>query len=483
MTLKPTPLVCAVNCIETVALVMLAACANPFVHVPPPKHVEVNSSDLELIDYIATHHKKASVNPASGIDRGVLGMIYDANGFSEAALRTYSEASQLDREEMRWPYLLALAKGKTGHLEQALENIDIAIERDADYIPSYLAKAFWLIDLARFDEAQEVLEDVQTRTSDQSESSTIHVALAQIHLERGQIEETHRILKALPMETLSHPYVSLLMERTNRESGETAIPLMRGDRSETNSFTQISWSDPIAGEVVEYTRGLTAETLLAQKLIDGGRVEDALSLAESLLERYPGDPRPVQLQNAALVKLDRTIEARAVLEEAVGQHPEDHLLRYNLGKLAEHDGDIDFALAQYEHARGLKSGFLPSYDAESLLLIHQKRYDQAIKVLQEAIVYSPSSSEMLHRLGIAYGSMGDWQKSADYLELALEHDRGNAIIWAHLALSLSELQQYEKAYTAIQHAIEIDASEPKVANVISMLIDYGVLTLPPKADG
>ena len=399
-------------------------------------------------------------------------MAYDANGFKDAAIESYQAATELDNDELRWPYLLALAHRSQGNLEGAIEAVDIAISRDSNNVPSFLAKGYWLLELGQYENAITVLESVESKVRSEQDTVAIKVGMAQAKLESGQARIASGILDSVPSKYSSHSYIAQLRQRILRELGQVDVGLEATGSDST--FEQLIWSDPIAGEVVEYTRGLSGESLLARELMEVGRTEDALSLAESLRERYPTEISPVLLLISVHAKMNQPLEAGRVLEKGLLDFPSDYELRFNYALHSEQMQDFDAALKHYRETIKLQPDFLPAYEGAVDLLIGMNDIAAASALLKEAIQLNPSSS-LYYKLGVIDGSQGNWLSSLEYLEAASKLDEDHAAIFAHLALSLGELGRFEEALDAIEKARSIDAENDTVVLVLQTLIENGVL--------
>lgn len=454
-------------------LVWLIGCADESMQISAPIDASNDTEDLELRQFIADMHLRSKVDPDSALHRGRLGMAYDANGFTEAAAETYKQARTLDSDDVRWPYLESLALSAQGRIEDAINVMGLAIRLDSSYLPARLAKGYWLIDLGEFESACETFERAKTISDGDPQSVALTLGLAQCQLELGDTERANRTLDTLPTSGLP-AYAEFIKARVNRASdGLTA------DQSEwtaLDDISQMSWADPIAGAVVEYTRGLSNEALLAQRLINAGRATDALQLIESLRERHPDVVHLIELRSAALISLGRRTEAISALRDGLRRFPEEHLLHFNLGILLDSIGQIDVALKQYDQAISYQEDFLPAYDRKAKLLIRQGLNERARDVLIASLAHRPSDAATFNLLGVLYGGLGDWERSVEYLTNATRLEPENVNILVSLALSLSELQRYEDALNIIERAKILDPQNPKLDRAVMTLISNGVLS-------
>ena len=92
----------------------------------------------------------------------------------------------------------------------------------------------------------------------------------------------------------------------------------------------------------EIARADTAQAAAAARALDTGHADDALALAEPLVQRYPTWPRALVLRARALEAAGRVDEAARDLEIAVNLAPSDAVAWRTLGKiLAQHGGALE----------------------------------------------------------------------------------------------------------------------------------------------
>ena len=211
------------------AVIVLVACGPKTSIVTPPVDASDQTDDVELSGFLAGLYAEAVRNADSGLHRGRLAMAYDANGFVAASIQSYEQASLLDETDMRWPYLQALSVAEAGRVDEALSHLDNAIRRNPSYLPSLLAKGYWLLDTGNFELACDTFDHATDQTADSSYLIPIQLGLAQCQLELGEIERASQTVESIRESDLS-VYGSLVRARVRRAAGlgntedENAIP-------------------------------------------------------------------------------------------------------------------------------------------------------------------------------------------------------------------------------------------------------------------
>lgn len=434
--------------------------------------VTTETEDAELQVFLREYLRRAEAHPASAAHRGRLAMAYDANGFNQAAATTYRQAHQLNPSEMRWSYLESLARAEQGEISAAVDAVENAIRLDPSYMPSHLAKGYWELDLGEFANACGTFDIGKEINVDERNSVALTLGLAQCHLELGNVQNARQWLATLSPDSLTG-YGESVRQRVLRASG---VPSDQVESSATNQASQQPlWSDPVSGAVVEYTHGLTNESLLAQKLIEGGRGGDALPMIASLQSRHPDVPYLIELQANAMLELGQIEQAMKVLTDGLQRFTNQSTMYLNLGTLHESMGQQEQALTRYTEALETQHDLVPAFDAKAMLLIAMDRPAGALEVLIESLQFRSADAGTHYLVGVLYGQSGKWRESSKHLLNALELAPNHAEAHASLALSLSELGRYNEALDAIKRALTIDPASALVNKAAETLVANGVL--------
>ena len=431
------------------------------------------SNDAELEEFLEQLYGAAVAEPGSAVMRARLAMGYDANGYMKEAIKTYEQAFVLDPTDARWPYLQALGEAKLGDIESAIETMSIALQVDSTYLPGILAQGFWLLDVGLYESACELFQSIEKLPHREDVAVAKLTGEALCRGELGHSSELAQINEQLEPYR-SHSYVQFVLDRFQRDAGTMRDP---SGIETVEAPNPLIWSDPTAGQVVEYTRGLSNESLLAEKLIESGRVEDAVALAESLHERYPHSVQAIQLLNAAYIALGKEREAIELLTLATREFPQDHTLLFNLGLRLEEAGLLDEAVRYYRTTLELRPEFLQAYDSLSRIFEISKQTRASIEILEESLQHRSADASTYYRIGVSYATLGDWVSASKNLATAVELVPEDAEANARLALTLGMLGKRDEAYDAINRARALDPDNPKVLQSVELLIENRVLVV------
>lgn len=144
------------------------------------------------------------------------------------------------------------------------------------------------------------------------------------------------------------------------------------------------------------------------------------------------------------------------------KNPESRLLLGNLYLLRE---EFDKAEVELRKARELASknpSYGPPFVAEvenslGVVLVHQKRYDEAIQVLRESATNIVNRNPHLAwgNLGWAYHEQGKYKEAVEALTQAVRHQSRFCLGFYRLGQSYLALRDFERAEDALTRCLEV----------------------------
>lgn len=200
---------------------------------------------------------------------------------------------------------------------------------------------------------------------------------------------------------------------------------------------------------------------LALKLLEQGKVEQALSLLTEQCEKTPLDAQAWFL----------------------------------LGACNHQAGRLEDALIALDRTLSLEPRHIQARCAKGVVLTELGRQQEALHVFRKALHLAPMDTQLLLNMGIVLEQVGDMHSALEYYDLALEHqpefqsvllNRGVLLIrlgrleealvnnirladahpdWEHAQFNLGEVQlasgRWEQALAAYEHAVEINPRSAK----------------------
>ncbi len=196
-----------------------------------------------------------------------------------------------------------------------------------------------------------------------------------------------------------------------------------------------------------------------ERLVEEGRLEDALKLVEGLLSKEPED-------YDLLLHYAEILEALGRAEEALEVYD----------KLYELYGDVDLLLAKADLLSRLdrneealevvrRAEEDSPYDRDvkimkSLILANLGRYREAREVLEKLLEQYPDDPEIMLYLGTILIDEGeDLDRGIDILLQVKEEDPENPYVWYNLGVGLFKLGDYPKAAEAFERADSLFGGE------------------------
>ena len=419
----------------------LISCSDPFVAV------DTKDIDADLAELLHDTLSKAKSLPNSGAIRGQLAMTYDVNGFPDAALATYKQAEKLDPGTFAWPYFQAMLLAKRNEPENAIAAMQRAISLDPKYVPAWLLKGTWFIDLGRLGDAKNAYEEA-----------------ARLGAGSPAIAGTARVLLLEPLsDAMQHPHLYRMLGTAYRALGRTddaRIAFARGRRDEA-----LRWRDPIQSQKVDYIGGFGGRLIHAENALKAGAYDDALALLETLREIRPDDPALLSHLSLAYLRTGDPEKALRTILEGFELYPEYYYFHVNVAGLYREQRKIDDALRHLKRAIEINPNQAEGHEQLGRMLMQQGQYDEALASLETAInqgVNDPVAA--LHSSGLIEGARKNWTAAIHYFERAVEIDISFTMGHIYLGRCLAEAKRFDEARRALDWAEKLGTHPDEVAS-------------------
>jgi tetratricopeptide (TPR) repeat protein len=151
-------------------------------------------------------------------------------------------------------------------------------------------------------------------------------------------------------------------------------------------FPEVAKTEPKIEPKVETPEKKLGAFDQVRKLLDDGKTEEGLALAEETAERYPKRSAAWNVLGRAQLKSGKRKSAIESFEKAIELNPKNGYARNNLG----------------------------------LALIYDKRYEDAVDALEEAVECEPVTAFMWNNLGMAYEQLDRLDDARDAYSKAIE---------------------------------------------------------------
>lgn len=393
--------------------------------------------------------------------------------FAEDAIESYKKALEMDPGSAVIQERLAEIHAKSGHMREATEEAQAALKIEPDNV-----------------DAHRLLARIYVRAL--GEMSTGEVPQANI---TQAIEQFQAILKIQPDDTYSALWLARLYRFENHHSDAEKIlrQVLQQDSDNGAALEQLSQL------LVDEGRSQEAIDLLTQASQDSPSpdIYDLLGSAYSQSKDYPKAEAAyrkavtLELDDAghrhglaeALMQQDKYADALEQYKKLVELEPgtsENHL---RLAQLYRRLGQFDKAQSSLDRAKQLAPGSLEILFNEALLDEDQGHYDDAVKLLTDAIAGIKSQSGgSSNALGVLYEQLGRAYRGARNYTAALETyaemgKLGGDSQKRAEALTIDtyrENHSIDQAITTAKKALDADPKDPELTVTLAML--YGEKT-------
>lgn len=436
------------------------ACQERSGHSMSPVGVSLEGADPDLAVRLKEFLSATRGAPHSGELRGRLAMAYEVNGFPEAAIATYAQAGALDPDEFSWPYFRALLLARNGDLPAAVEHLDRAIGIDADYVPAWLWRGKWSLDIG--DDAS--AEASYRRAEALGAGSPAAAGMAQVRMRAGQYSRALALLEPVANEQ-RHPHLYRMLGEAYRELGRDEDARLAFARS--RHATPLQWFDPRQGVKTKYIAGFKNQMAHAQDMLSVGRYEDALEILEVWRDRHPNDAALLTNLGWAYMGLGDLDQANEIMERGLVEHSKDtpgYYFHYHLGRLRAMQGKVPDALHHLVTASTLNPTQSEPHEERANLLLRLDRRDEALAAFEKALeVGSQFPERLLQIMGVVEAARGKWKEAIAHFREAVREDPSFAIAHVQLARSLAQESLWQEARAALDMADRLGTHPKDVA--------------------
>ena len=201
-----------------------------------------------------------------------------------------------------------------------------------------------------------------------------------------------------------------------------------------------------------------------------GQLNDAITMLHQIPE---GSDADVRIKRAAEVQLLRDAgryeRARAILEEALAQSPQDVDLIYDLSLVAEQMGDLTTMERLLRQLIAARPDDPQAYNALGYSLADRSlRLPEARSLIVKALELAPGDPFITDSLGWAEFRMGEHARALQLLQSAYQQ-KPDAEIAAHLGEVLWSVKRQQDALQIWREALRLSPDNATLANTLKRL--------------
>ena len=213
------------------------------------------------------------------------------------------------------------------------------------------------------------------------------------------------------------------------------------------------------------------------KLFTQGQLQQALSNASRMLERFPNSVvlcNIVGASNAKLMQFDAAIDS---FKKALKIKPHNAEAYNNMGNALMGKGDLVAAVGSFKQAIEVKPNFAEAYNNMGNALNAQDHRRLAIKSYNQAIKINPDYSVAYNNIGVALNGMGDFEVAVDHYKKAVLIQPNYAEAYYNMGIALSNKGDPDAALVSYKQALKINPNYKEAYNNMGnvLMMDKGDL--------
>jgi putative PEP-CTERM system TPR-repeat lipoprotein len=342
--------------------------------------------------YLATSPENLGARKLLGRTQMMLGLHQEAQDTLKPALAGQSG----DAELLALIGLSDIQKGDTQAGILGLKKAVVAAPDSAE-LRSELAKAY--ITAGETDEAIKELQGIIAKGGEQNKAEAL---LISAYLRSGQNEQAIYAAKDMLGRNSGNPAVTALLGN---------VYAVTGDLKEARNYLN---------KALQIKPDLTQAVMLLGRIEEKeGNDNKAIGLYKSLIDTGVDSITPMMALARHALKNKNDKEMVAWLEKALGKSPEAVRPRVIL---AEHYlREKQSTKAQTLVNEGLKKSKLPALvSLQARIMVSDKRYNEALKPLNELVEKLPDAILPRVQLGDVYMRLGQGKEAREHLEIALQ---------------------------------------------------------------
>ena len=366
----------------------------------------------------------------------------------DAAMRAEAvEEARALREELPDSLLISelLADHYTreGRREDALDELDRAIEQTDDPRRLYLMRLALLQEMGDFDAVESTLVDMVELYPDDAE---IGATLVRWYLSRDRLKDAETFLRQRAETGGSAEKVDLvrfLQEFRDRDAAIAELDRLLAEDQENETLYRslraglsfeagqreeaIAELQSIVDAAAEDTDQIrNVKVALAQMLEQTGNSVGARALVEDVLTADPNHTEAVKMQARWLIEADETDEAILALRSALEQSPRDASLMTLMAQAYERSGNRALMAEMLSLAVEV-SNRAPAETARfARYLLSDDKVDAAERALVDSLRLNPGNLELLQLLGSIHVEQNDWPRANQVVDTLASLDAEGA---------------------------------------------------------
>ena len=407
------------------------------------------------------------------------GSWYRRSEQTELALKDFQQAVEIDREDPKYWFDLALTYKNLNRYEEAIAAYQRAIELDPKVASPHNGLGSLYQEQKQYEEA---IAAYRRAIELDPRFASPHNGLGSLYQEQKQYEESIASYQcAIEIDPkFAYPHIFLGILYTEQKQYEKAIASYQcaieidPKFAYPHIFLGILYIEQKQYEkaIASYQCAIEIDPKSASPHNDLGNLykkqeqyEKAIASYQCAIEFDPKSTSPHNGLGNLYKKQEQYEEAIASYQCAIEIDPKSASPHIFLGNLYTEQEQYEKAIASYQCAIEIDPKSASPHNGLGNLYKKQEQYDEAIAAYQRAIEIDPKSAYPHNGLGSLYTEQNQYDEAIASYQCAIEIDPKSASPHNDLGNLYTEQKQYEKAIASYQCAIEIDPSNVAQRNL------------------
>lgn len=403
---------------------------------PRPPEVSLAGLDPQVVKAVQDARAEVLDRPRSAPAWGKLGMVLAAHDLRAEAMDCFAVAERLDPRDPRWPYLQGIGRS-LGDPPAAVPKLRQTValcgsKPDAPLL--WLSEV--LLEQGAEAEAERGFRDVLKADP---QNARAHLGLARLEFGRDRVRECLDHLQFAVNDRRKRQAATMFLAQVARRAGDRAAAARYAAQAEAMP-PDPTWPDPYVEEIDRLRTGLQARVSRGERLLEEGRIDDALATLLQATRDYPAAESAwlalgkAQLRQRNWGTAERALTRAISLAPGLGE-------AYDLSGVALlEQGQVAEAERRFQKAIELKPDDAWGYFNLGRCALRRSKRDDAVHWFQAALRSKPNAMEARRELAALLVAAGRYREATEQLGFVLQATPGDAqaqLVWQQLVRRIS----------------------------------------------
>ncbi len=308
----------------------------------------------------------------------LLGRIYHGNVEPVLAVAAYERALTLGAEDPQTPYLLALLYEDWGRIDDAVEMLGVALQRDGTYAPAWFHLGRTRLDMG---DVRTAVAVARRAVELDPSNAAHHTGLGRALRRAGRHGEAITALREAISLDPDHPGAHQLLGLTLRARGDHAEADRHLDMISRYSTEVVH--DPWLQEAMGHAASVDTRLAWARSYLDVRQLDNALKLLRELAQTYPDHAEVLRRLGETYARGGKNKLAARAYARAADMEPFDVSTRRALAESLLITGDLDGAEREVTQVLSTDPDDVDAGVIQAAILLRRGAVDDAIDRLDK----------------------------------------------------------------------------------------------------